>query len=127
VIECGEVEPLRRDKHARYEVAASARNPERRVVATGASIGVLRRHAVEVSRKDQGCGRICERRSRASRHWSSAAFLRCPVGNESGTAPRDELPDGHGVLFAVLEPLISRRFLSDLGVGDGAGQEQPRQ
>jgi len=65
VIECGEVEPLRRDKHARYEVAASARNPERRVVATGASIGVLRRHAVEVSRKDQRCGRVGEGRSRA--------------------------------------------------------------
>jgi hypothetical protein len=56
MIECRKIKSLARDKNARHEVAATARDPKRRVVATGTSIGVLGGDAIEVTWENRRVG-----------------------------------------------------------------------
>jgi hypothetical protein len=61
VIEGREIEALCRDEHAGDKVAAAARDAERRVVAAGATVGILRRDAVEIAWEVERAGAVRQR------------------------------------------------------------------
>jgi hypothetical protein len=71
VIEGREIEALCRDEHAGDKVAAAARDAERRVVAAGATVGILRRDAVEIAWEVERAGHCASNASRPRRSTSS--------------------------------------------------------
>ena len=106
VVEGSEVESLRRHKHARCEIAASAGRGERRVVAAKATVGIPRRDAVEIARKPERARGVRQGGADAFAEGTPPSLLSRPLGPEKQFAAAQQLLPGNLELLTIFQPLI---------------------